>query len=133
MSDNEDALFGSATLGSLFADARAEDAATPKYMISGPAPVNVPRTVVRKEVIPGIGTNAVMMPHGARLVHVGYGRAGQALVHLWFECVSANEPVEYRFRAFATGDMIPARPDMVYVGTAQDPSMSKAWHIYQEV
>lgn len=105
----------------------------PLRIVSGAVPINVPRTIVRKEIIPGIGVNEFELYRMARIVHIGFGRSGQALVHVWFECDTAQPLVSIRLRTYATGDMIPANPHQVYVGTAQDPSMSKAWHLYQEI
>lgn len=105
----------------------------PRYITGHRAPVNVARTVVRKEIIPGIGVNQFDLPRKARVIHVGFGKAGQSIVHVWFEVVSTEPTVPVRLRTFATGDMIPASPHMIHIGTAQDRSMSKAWHVYQEI
>lgn len=94
---------------------------------------NQARTIVRKEVIPGIRVNEITLPNYARVVHIGFGRAGVSVVHMWFEVINDGTEVCRRFHAYGTGDMIPAAPEKVYIGTAQNPSMSKAWHVYEEL
>jgi len=94
---------------------------------------NQARTVVRKEILPGLRVNEITLPRYARIVHIGFGKAGVSVVHVWFEVINDETETKRRFHTYGTGDMVPAAPEKVYVGTAQDPSMSKAWHVYEEL
>lgn len=106
---------------------------SPMVVVHSGERVDVARVIVRKEIIPGVGVNHIELPEGSRVIHVGFGKAGQSIVHVWFECISGAPNTTRMLRTFGTGDMIPATPHMTYVGTAQHPSMRKAWHVYEEI
>ena len=94
---------------------------------------NQARTVVRKEILPGLRVNEITLPRYARIVHIGFGKAGVSVVHVWFEVINDETETKRRSHTYGIVDMVPPAPAKVYVGTAQDPSMSKAWHAYEEL
>lgn len=96
------------------------------------------RTVWKYELV-AQDEQAVVMPMGARLLHVagqkiekyeGYGRGIVVAVvpTLWAEADPTHSPVERWIALVGTGNPTPLAAEAIYVGTALCGSF--VWHVY---
>lgn len=87
------------------------------------------RTVLRYKLQPSKEEQTLMLPAGARVLHVGI-KAGEPFVSLWALSYSA-EPEERKFLCVGTGPTWPVGHRVRYCGTAIDQVGGTVWHVFE--
>lgn len=88
-------------------------------------------TVKRCVIVPSKLSEKIIIPGGSKFLYCNFGPQGMEVIHMWFEVDDDFEPVERRFHVFPTDRALPGNVPLEYVGTAQDPSIRTAMHVYE--
>lgn len=70
-----------------------------------------------------------MVPQAAQFLHVAeqHGR-----VSLWFKCETGNPLAMRRIRVIGTGNAIPEKGALVYIGTFMMHGGDFVWHVFED-
>ena len=85
---------------------------------------------VYKYAVHALCTENVIMPVGARIVHVGFQGNLADVVTFWAEVDDRAEQEVRNFMVIGTGVEIPDGYE--YVGTTQNAELPFVWHLYEK-